>query len=365
MMLPKLPLLGFGAMRLPTLGKDDMIDIPQVSKMADHYLASGLNYFDTAYPYHGSKSEGALMEAVVKRRARDSFMLADKLPMWHINGEGDAPRLFAEQLGRLSVDYIDFYMMHGMNKSRIPIAKKNKVFEYLKRLKGEGKVRHIGFSFHDDAECIHMVMDAFPEMEFAQMQLNYYDIILGHAGDILEAAVSRGVPVIAMEPVRGGTLANLPAKCAELITNRSPGATAASLALRYVMSLPGVCMTLSGMSNLAQVEENCATVSDFSPTGEDDDKLIKDILKELGRESAVPCTACNYCAEGCPAGIEIPKAFSMHNMAKRTNDSWNPGVMYRSIPEGKRAKDCTSCGKCKPLCPQGIDIPAELSKITF
>ncbi|MCL2461867.1 MAG: aldo/keto reductase [Defluviitaleaceae bacterium] len=371
-MIPKTPILGFGAMRLPTFPKDGEknqwnnsgpIDVEQVKLMFDWYLDAGFNYFDTGYAYHGGKSEEVVGEALVKRHRRDKFTVATKLPLWEIRNDASARNIFATQMKRTGAEYFDFYLLHGVTAEFGGMMEKFGIYDHMKALKKEGKVRHIGMSFHDTGPVLDKILTDHPEMEFVQLQINCFDMMLGHARDWYEAARRHNVPIIVMEPVRGGTLARLPESALAVLREAAPGASPASWALRYAASLPGVVTTLSGMSALEQVRDNCRTFTDFKPLTAEEEKILALALEKQGLESDVPCTGCNYCISACPGGIEIPVAFSTYNEFMRTRNSWNLGLTYRAIPEGRRAGDCAACGACLERCPQKIDIPGELRKV--
>ncbi len=359
----KLPKLGFGAMRMPTL-QDGAIDIPQVTDMIDRYMEAGFNYFDTAYPYHNGLSEATLKECLVDRYPRDSFYLADKLPIWAVSTKDDPERLFDEQLKRCGVEYFDFYLIHAMNADRIKIAENNDVFGFVQKLKQDGRVKHIGFSFHDTAEVLDDILSKHPELEFVQLQLNYLDIKKGKADSWYQVALKYNVPIIAMEPVKGGTLADrLHEDVKQVFTDANTEVSVASWALRYVSGLDGVITTLSGMSNIDQLNDNVRTYKQFAPLSPDEQTVIDKALMEMSKLSVIPCTDCKYCMEQCPQGIEIPVAFAYYNEVKNGGGKFNCGLMYNTIPEGHRAADCIECGNCIPLCPQGIDVVEELKKV--
>jgi len=358
-----MPKLGFGGMRFPTLGNESEVDLKLLGKMVDHYMDSGFNYFDTAYVYHGGNSETALADALVARRPRGSFILADKMSIWEGKTAEDLEGLFTTQLKRCRVEYFDCYLIHSINVRNEEKVAKSEAYDYLSKLKKEGRARYIGFSFHGTAEVLERVLTAHPEVDFVQLQLNYYDMLLGRATEYYQIALKHNKPVIAMEPVKGGLLAKLPENVSMSITLADAQSTAASLALRYVASLPGVVTTLSGMSTLAQVEENCETFKDFKQISDGELRLIESALVELGKSSSIPCTACKYCLQCCPNEIDIPVVFSIYNAVKSSGVEWNGRAMYNLTPKGRRAVDCADCGQCVNRCPQEIAIPEEMKNV--
>jgi len=355
-----MPKLGFGAMRLPYTGSEGNIDLDQVKKMADLFIENGFKYFDTAYVYHNGKSEYALRESVVKRHPRGAYWIATKMPMWTVRQPEDLNRIFNEQLKKLGVDYIDYYLLHSMGKGSENTAARTKAYDFLARLKRDGKIRFAGFSFHDSADVLEKMLKNHPEMDFVQLQINYMDVKMGSAIQIYELARNYGKPVIIMEPVKGGILANLDKSADAVLKAARPNDSAASWALRYCASLPGVYTTLSGMSNLEQVIDNIKTFKHFEPLTKSEENLIDRTLNISSQTSAVQCTACKYCLDSCPKGISIPSVFAAYNTFKRTGDRFRAGSEYNAIMPGHRAEDCISCGECIKHCPQDIQIPGEL-----
>ncbi len=356
--LNKMPKLGFGLMRLPT--KNDEVDLSRVCTMVDAYMKSGLNYFDTAYVYHGGRSEVAARECIVKRYPRDSFYLATKLPAWSLRTYEDRDRIFNEQLERAGVDYFDFYLLHSLEDGcNYDTYEKLNCFSWAMQKRSEGKIRHFGFSFHGTPELLEKVLDLHPEVEFVQIQLNYLDwdnpaVQSGRLYDILH---ERNIPMIIMEPVKGGTLASLPPECEAMFREREPERSAASWALRFVASLEGVMTILSGMSTEEQMEDNIATFTGFTPLTADEQQLVSDVRRKLMENKAIGCTACRYCTDGCPMGIPIPDVFKAENTARVYNDSWRSKNLYNSLVEGKgKASDCIACGQCEGVCPQHLEI---------
>ena len=354
----KMPKLGFGLMRLPE--KDGAIDLDTVCGMVDKYMAAGLNYFDTAYVYHGGRSEVAARECVVKRYPRGSFYLATKLPAWQIKTAGDRDRIFNEQCERAGVDYFDFYLLHSIEEGgNYDTYEKFDCFRWGLQKKHEGKIRHFGFSFHGSPALLEKLLDDHPEVEFVQIQLNYsdWDNPVIASGRLYEILHERGIPIVVMEPVKGGSLANPVPGVQELFSAARPGASAASWALRFVGSLPGVMTILSGMSNDAQVTDNIATFTNFEPLSENEQAVIKQAREIMLGTPTIGCTACRYCCDGCPQGIMIPDIFSLVNTVRVYKEGWRANNYYNShIAPASRASDCIACGQCEGVCPQHLPI---------
>ena len=353
-----MPKLGFGLMRLPE--KDGKIDHEQVCAMVDKYLQTGMNYFDTAYVYHGGKSEVAAREALVKRHPRDSFMLATKLPAWEIRKAEDVDRLFNEQLERAGVDYFDFYLLHSIEDgNNYDTYVKYDCFSWGLKKKAEGKIRHFGFSFHGSPELLETILDAHPEVEFVQIQLNYLDRTnpVVRSQRLYEILHERNIPIIVMEPVRGGMLANMAPEIEAKFKARQPERSVASWALRFVGSLPGVMTILSGMSNEAQMEDNIRTFTNFEPLADDELKIVNKVTEELLGMPQIGCTACKYCCDGCPMHISIPDVFRTINTLRRYPDDWRSKNFYNGlIQRSGKASDCIGCGQCEGVCPQHLPI---------
>jgi len=355
-------LLGFGIMRLPMVQGTDEIDVAQVTQMVDTAIKSGINYFDTAYPYHGGKSERVLKEVLVDRYDRSQYFLADKMPVWEVNEYADFDRLFNIQLERTGVDYFDFYLLHALSQDRHEKHGEIGMYRFMQELKASGRVKHIGFSFHDKPDALRQILTDQPEMEFVQLQINYLDWDAIGAGECYDIATEMGKPVIVMEPVKGGTLANLSAKMTGILTNQNPTASPASWALRYTSGLDNVMTVLSGMSSLDQMNDNIGTLSEFSPLNEEEIATIEAVKEEYNKIPLIPCTFCQYCKE-CPQNIEIPRILSIYNDYLRSEDLDASRNRYNEILEAKRADQCIHCGLCVEQCPQSINIPEELEKI--
>lgn len=355
-----LPLLGFGMMRLPRT-PSGAIDEAVAQRMVDRAMEAGVNYFDTAWPYHGGQSEIFTGKAL-KKHPRESFYLADKMPVWEVRRTSDFERIFNEQLRKCQVDYFDFYLVHALNAGSWKSMKDKKIIPFLDRMKKEGKIRRVGFSFHDGPRALPGILKDYP-WEFVQLQINYLEWEQGGAREIYEAASKAGVPVIVMEPLRGGALARLPEQSAAALKRADRNATPASWALRFAGSLPNVLVVLSGMSLPEHLEENIRTFSPLKPLSDAERAALADSVRIRGVKDAIPCTACEYCLP-CPVGIPIPKIFSAYNDAKVGRDFRRDfRKAYSAIPSEERADACVKCGKCVKHCPQKIDVPKELARI--
>ncbi len=357
----KMPKLGFGLMRLPE--KDGQIDMEQVCHMVDLYMEKeGFHYFDTAYGYHGGRSEVAVKEALVQRYPRDLFYLATKLPAWEIRNAQDRDRLFAEQLERTGTDFFDFYLLHSLEDGEhYKTYEKFDCFQWAAEKKKEGKIRHFGFSFHGSPKLLEEVLDRHPEVEFVQIQLNYADWKnpLVHSGKLYEILRRRRLPIIVMEPVKGGTLAELTPEFEEMFKKVRPEASAASWAMRFAGSLAGVATILSGMSNEEQMKDNLHTFTAFEPLDEKEKEVIGEVVKKMLDMPVIPCTSCRYCCEGCPKGIQIPDVFRALNTLRMYPGDNRPQMFYHGlVSHSGKASDCIACGKCEGVCPQHLKIPA-------
>jgi len=326
-------------------------------------MEKGFTYFDTAYVYHMGKSEEALREVLVKRYDRSSYTITDKLPMFMILLKGQMEKIFNEQLKRLGVDYIDYYWLHALNKREYEKSKKLGAFDFIRKLKEEGKVKHIGFSFHDTADVLETILEEQPDMEYVQLQINYLDWNdeKVQSKKCYDVCVKHNKPVIVMEPVRGGKLANVPERAEKLFKDYNKDASPASWAIRYVASLENVYMVLSGMSNFAQLEDNTNYMKEFVPLNEDEQLIVKEVAKIVKEENTIPCTGCKYCVEGCPMKINIPAYFEIYNNSD--NERKKKEAYDELVKNGSgRAQDCLKCGKCENACPQHLKIRDLLEK---
>ena len=361
-----IPKLGFGLMRLPV--KDGEILIDEVCRMADRYMEAGLNYFDTAYMYHGGKSESAAKEAVVKRFPRESFYLADKLPAWEMKGKEDRDRIFNEQLERTGAGYFDFYLLHSIEEGHINAYEDWDCFNWALQKKEEGKIRHFGFSFHGGPELLTEVLDRHPEVEFVQIQLNYADWNnpVVRSGELYEILHERNIPMVIMEPVKGGSLASLKPELEEKLKAVRPDKTIASWALRFAASLPGVMTVLSGMGSEEQMLDNIETFKNFEPLSEEEKAALDEVTKIMLDTPTIGCTACRYCCDGCPMGINIPDIFRALNTMTLYNEEFRPRSYYEGLVKSGsgKASDCVECGQCESVCPQHLPV-IELMKEAY
>lgn len=364
--------LGFGTMRLPLLQADDptSIDHAQVCRMVDAFLEAGFTYFDTAYPYHGEKSEDAVKRCLVERHPRESFQLADKMPIIRVSCPEDYQKFFDEQLARCGVSYFDVYLLHNMGVDRYADTCRHGGFRFLAELKEKGLAKKVGFSFHDTAATLDRILTEHPEVDVVQLQINYLDwkSEVAQSGACYDVAVKHGKQVIVMEPIKGGVLVNLPPRAKELLDGCTASAggnpekvSSASYAVRFAASLDNVCMVLSGMSNEAQMQDNLSYMKDFKPLNGHERTVLSDCAKIINEATAVPCTGCKYCLEECPIGVNVPAYFGLLNLYKTLNAKTN---MYyqRAIFGHAKASECLKCGKCEKICPQHIAIREQLEK---
>ena len=353
-------LLGFGCMRFP-LTAEGKIDEPEAEELLKKAIAEGVNYIDTAYPYHGGDSE-TFVGKVLKQYDRDSFYLATKLPVWDVKKLEDVDRIFNHQLEKLQTDYIDFYLMHAMDKERWDEMLALGVVEKLEEMKAEGKIKYLGFSFHDTYEAFEEILN-YRDWDFCQIQLNYMDTEEQAGMKGYELTVKRQIPLVIMEPVKGGSLANFAQDIADRFHALKPDASIASFALRFVASLPNVKVVLSGMSTMEQVEDNLKTFRNFEPLSEAEEAEIKDIVKTLRSRVQNGCTGCNYCMP-CPAGVNIPRNFRIWNTYHMyQNYNMVKNAWEHDMGEGAQAKNCIKCGKCEIACPQKISIREDLQRV--
>lgn len=351
-------LLGFGCMRFPTTA-EGKIDKERAAKMMDNALKRGVNYIDTAYPYHGGESElvvGELME----KYDRDSFYLATKLPLWLVDSREKALELFEEQLKKLRTDHVDFYLLHAMDKGRFEQCKNLDLFSLCEDLQKQGKIRNFGFSFHDSYEVFEEII-TYRKWDFCQIQINYMDTEDGPGMRGYDKAVELGVPLVIMEPIKGGTLASLSPDLQANLEAVNPGKSMASFALRWVGSLPGVKVILSGMSSEEQVEDNLNTFENFEPLSEEEQAVIAKNVEIMHNRVQNGCTGCRYCMP-CPAGVNIPKTFRLWNTYHMYQNYWAVNWDWENMPESERPAACVECGMCEKACPQHLCIREDLKK---
>ena len=358
--------LGFGTMRLPKVNPDDntSIEIRQVCDMMDLFLEKGYTYVDTAWMYHKFASECAVKWALVKRHPRDSFTLATKLHESYVEGDVTKDDIFAKQCEKCGVDFFDYYLLHAINDKNIENYEAKDCFNWLKGLKEAGKIKHAGFSFHGTAPVLDQILTKYPWIEFVQLQLNYldWDNEKVQSGANYATCEKHGVPVVVMEPVKGGSLANLPTRDEKLMKAYNPGASIASWAIRFAATLPNVMMVLSGMSNLEQMQDNINTYDNLQPLNDEEKAIIAKIVDDLNKGGKIPCTGCAYCKEGCPMQINIPEYFKLYNGARDDVDGQKEEYDRLTLEFGK-ASACIECGQCEGICPQSLPIIDDLKDV--
>ena len=356
--------LGFGLMRLPQ--KDGQIDLEQLKAMVDLYLEKGFTYFDTAYPYHGGQSEVATREALVKRHPRSTYQLATKLPVWEVKQASDLQRLFNTQLERTGAEYFDFYLLHALDKNRLASLDSFDMWGFVAGLKAKGLVKHIGFSFHDTADVLDEILTKHPEMEFVQLQINYAD---WEDKDVqskacYEVALKHNKPIIVMEPVKGGRLASMSPDTEVIMKTAEPSMSVASWAVRYAASIENLITVLSGMSNLAQMQDNLSYMVDFKPLSQSERSVVDAVVRKNAEIPTIPCTDCKYCVEDCPQKINIPGIFETYNDLKVYHNLDAMKGHYKWVTkDGGKASDCIACGLCEGHCPQHIPIIENMKEI--
>lgn len=359
--------LGFGLMRLPTINNEwSQIDMEKSREMIDAYMKEGFVYFDTAYVYHGGNSEKAFGELVAARYPRDSFILTSKMPVFKIKSAEEYPKIFAEQLENCKVDYFDYYFLHSIGKVTYENIKKDKGFEFVLEKKREGKIRHIGFSFHDDAETLDRILTEHPETELVQIQLNYIDWENEsvQSKKCYEVCRKHGVKIAVMEPLKGGALANLPDEAAAVLKTMDKNASIASWGIKFAASLPGIMVVLSGMSDMSQLCDNMSYMKDFEPLSEAQMNEIHKAADITMKTIAIPCTACRYCVDDCPQNIAIPEYFALYN--NQHQFGLLPGLTTTfNNTKGDRGapSDCIGCGSCESHCPQHLPIIEHLKQV--
>lgn len=353
---------GFGCMRLPM--KDGEVDTVEFSAMVDMFLKEGFNYFDTAHGYLGGKSETALKECLTSRYPRESYLLADKLTGPYFEKNEDIRPFFEKQLQACGVSYFDFYLMHAQERNVYKKFKECRAYETAFELKKEGKIGHVGLSFHDKAEVLEQILTEYPQVEFVQIQFNYFDYedpsVEGRK--VYEVCRRFGKPVIVMEPVKGGHLVNLPEK-AQAFYDALQGGSNASYAIRFAAGFEGIFMVLSGMGNMDMMRDNLSYMKDFQPLNDAESRAVVQVCAILKQKNLIQCTACRYCVDGCPMNIRIPDLFACMN-AKSEFKDWNADFYYGVHTEaGGKASDCIGCGQCESACPQHLPIRELLASV--
>ena len=348
--------LGFGCMRLPMLENGE-VDQAQFCQMVDLFLERGFTYFDTAHPYLDGKSETAIRAALVQRHPRSAYTLANKLSNSCFKTEADIRPFLQTQLDACGVEYFDYYLHHALNADYYKKFTACRAFETVQQLKAEGKVRHVGMSFHDKAAVLDQILTDHPELEFVQIQFNYAD--LDDPGiesrRCWEVCRRHGKPVVVMEPVKGGGLADKLPPAGKLLFAQA-GLSPAAAAVRFAAGYEGVAVVLSGMSTLAQLEENTAYMRDFAPLADGEQAAVERVQALLKRQDSIACTACRYCTAGCPKAIDIPALFACYNTSQ-VYEGWNSEAYYEANTlHGGKASDCVRCGKCEAICPQHLPI---------
>lgn len=354
--------LGFGLMRLPLTDANDKgsIDIEALKEMVDTFMEQGFTYFDTAWMYCAFKSENAVKEALTDRYPRDRYTLTTKLHASYLKTKEDRDRIFEEQRQKTGVDYFDYYLIHAIDQELYSIYNEMDCFNWLIEKKKQGLVKHIGFSYHDSAEFLDQVLTEHPEMEFVQLQMNYLDWESAEVQSrkCYEVASKHGKPVIVMEPVKGGILADVPAEVRESFAAYHPDLSVPSWAIRFVASLDNVAMVLSGMSNMEQLMDNISYMKEFVPMNAEETELVHKAAEMIKDSIAIPCTGCSYCTEGCPMQIAIPDLFRVYNKSKRGEiTDVEANEEYRQLTESEgKARECLACGQCQVACPQHLEI---------
>ena len=355
--------IGFGFLRLP-LTADKQVDYTLLDPMVDAFLERGGRYFDTAYSYLKGQSEAAIRKSLVERHPRESFLLTDKLPTWLLKAHADCRKYYEEQLQRCGVERFDTYLLHWLNARYYELAQQHNAFGFLQELKAAGQVDRIGFSYHDTPQLLDQILTEHPEVDYVQLQINYLDWNSDgvQAARCYETAVRHGKEVIVMEPVKGGTLAELPEAAEQLLKQARPNDSAAAWAIRFAQSLEQVSVVLSGMSDLAQVLDNMV---DRPALTETEQTLLEQVRDWKLGETAIGCTGCSYCVPHCPQNIPIPAYFSLYNeYARKPAEAWKVQPAYLEMAKNHgKASDCLQCGQCQEHCPQKLPIPEWMPQV--
>lgn len=352
-------LLGFGCMRFP-LGQDGHIEEKEAEKMIDLAIESGVTYIDTAYPYHNGDSE-PFVGRVLKKYPRESFKLATKLPIWNINSQQEAIEIFDSQLKRLDVEYVDFYLLHALDADKWKKVKEYHIIEMCEELRKQGKIKYLGFSFHDEFNVFEEII-RYHSWDFCQLQLNYMDMEIQAGQRGVNLANELGIPLVVMEPIKGGSLAKLPEDVTKIFKDYNSEVTLASWALRYVGTLPGVKVILSGMSTLAQVEDNLKTFNNYQNLSKEELSIVNKVADALRARTKNGCTGCEYCMP-CPFGVNIPANFKYWNNASIYDDKDGFKAKYTNMSDDEKASHCKECGACEKMCPQQLSIREDLKRV--
>jgi len=363
--------LGFGCMRLPLLDRENQgsFDYEVLNKLVDAFLEKGFTYFDTAYTYHGFKGEVAVREALVKRHPRESFQLATKLPLRGLNEAADQERIFNEQLVNCGVEFFDYYLIHNIGRIAYEQIQRFDTFGFVQNMKLEGKIRNVGFSFHDTPELLDEILTAHPGLDFVQLQINYIDWENPsiQSRRCYEVARKHNLPIFVMEPCKGGSLAVIPGDAEVLMKDHAPEKSIPSWAIRFAASQPGVAMVLTGMNAMDQVLDNTAYMADFKPLNDEEYRIIHEVTNIINADTAVPCTTCRYCVSVCPNNIAIPDYFALYNSSKRAlSSNFSSQFVYYMNLTSKHGKagDCIGCKQCEKACPQHIEIAEHLKNVS-
>ena len=355
----ELSALGMGAMRLPVIdGDDNKVDAPKVEEMVSYAMEKGINYYDTAWGYHGGNSETVMGEAL-SRYPRESFYLADKFPGYDLSNMDKVEEIFEKQLEKCQVEYFDFYLFHNVCEMNIDeyLNEDHGIMEYLWKQKENGRIKHLGFSVHGSFDVARRFLEKYGDrMEFCQIQLNYLDLTFQHADEKLKLLEEYGIPVWVMEPLRGGRLANLTDDQISRLKALRPDESAVGWAFRFLQSVPQVVVTLSGMSSFDQMKDNIAIFEKDAPLNDDEKGALQDIVDDMLKEKVMPCTACHYCTSHCPQGLDIPELLKLYNEHAFTGGGFIAPMALSAIPDDKKPSACIGCRSCEAVCPQQIKI---------
>ncbi len=355
----ELSALGMGAMRLPVIdGDDNKVDAPKVEEMVSYAMEKGINYYDTAWGYHGGNSETVMGEAL-SRYPRESFYLADKFPGYDLSNMDKVEEIFEKQLEKCQVEYFDFYLFHNVCEMNIDeyLNEDHGIMEYLWKQKENGRIKHLGFSVHGSFDVARRFLEKYGDrMEFCQIQLNYLDLTFQHADEKLKLLEEYGIPVWVMEPLRGGRLANLTNDQISRLKALRPDESAVGWAFRFLQSVPQVVVTLSGMSSFDQMKDNIAIFEKDAPLNDDEKGALQDIADDMLKEKVLPCTVCHYCTSHCPQGLDIPELLKLYNEHAFTGGGFIAPMALSAIPDDKKPSACIGCRSCEAVCPQQIKI---------